>query len=71
MLQNTASRGILLTLTPDWRSNYVKFFDDYTHVRPFSCVSLKNIYLASGYENVNIDSFKQLPYYGIIHFEET
>ena len=53
--------GILLTLTPDWRSNYVKFFDDYTHVRPFSCVSLKNIYLASGYENVNIDSFKQLP----------
>lgn len=53
--------GVLLSLTPDWRSNYIKFFDDYTHIRPFSSVSLKNIYLVSGFHEVKVDNFKQLP----------
>lgn len=53
--------GVLLSLTPDWRSNYVKFFDDYTHVRPFSKISLGLIYDAVGYKGIRVDEFKQLP----------
>ena len=53
--------GLLLTLTPDWGVNYKKFFDDYTHVKPFTIISLHRIQLAEGFENVNVYKFRQLP----------
>jgi len=35
--------GIMVTLTPDWVANHKKFYDDYTHVKPFTKVSLASI----------------------------
>ena len=54
--------GTMITLTPDWVTNYKKFYDDYTHKSPFSKISLKNIKTASGFEGVNAFTFRQLPY---------
>jgi ubiquinone/menaquinone biosynthesis C-methylase UbiE len=53
--------GLLLTLTPDWEANYKKFFDDYTHVSPFTIISLNNIQQASRFINVSAYKLRQLP----------
>jgi hypothetical protein len=48
-------------MTPDWESTHQKFYDDYTHVSPFTIVSLENIQLAAGYNDVKVYKFRQLP----------
>jgi ubiquinone/menaquinone biosynthesis C-methylase UbiE len=53
--------GLLITLTPDWEANYKKFFDDYTHVSPFTIVSLNNIQRVSGLVNISVYKLRQLP----------
>ena len=53
--------GLLLSLVPDWESQYKKFYDDYTHVSPFTIISLKNIQLVLGFDNVEVYKFRQLP----------
>jgi SAM-dependent methyltransferase len=53
--------GLLLTLTPDWEVNYKTFFDDYTHVKPFTKMSLRRIQLSEGFDNVNVFKLRQLP----------
>ncbi len=53
--------GLLLTLTPDWDAQYKTFYDDYTHVRPFTKISLKNIKISAGLEEVRVVKFRQLP----------
>lgn len=53
--------GLLLTLTPDWESQFKKFYDDPTHVRPFTIVSLKDIQAMSGFKNINVKKIRQLP----------
>jgi SAM-dependent methyltransferase len=55
------SGGLLLTLTPDWESQYKKFYDDHTHVSPFTIVSLSNIQFMSGFCDVEVSKFRQLP----------
>ena len=34
--------GLLLTLVPDWESNYKIYFDDFTHRTPFTTISLRD-----------------------------
>lgn len=53
--------GIIVTLTPDWAANYKKFYDDYTHVSPFTAISLRNIKLSVGFICVESFAFRQLP----------
>jgi len=53
--------GLIISMVPDWETQYKKFFDDYTHVSPFTSVSLKNIQLASGFREVEVFKFRQLP----------
>ena len=53
--------GLLLSMVPDWESQHQKFYDDYTHVSPFTIVSLKNIQLVIGFDNVEVYKFRQLP----------
>ena len=53
--------GLLLSMVPDWESQYKKFYDDYTHKSPFTIVSLKNIKLVHGFTNVKVFKFRQLP----------
>ena len=53
--------GLLLTLVPDWESNYKIYFDDYSHRTPFSIVSLHDIYKMFNFKSVNVVKFRQLP----------
>ena len=53
--------GILLTLVPDWESNYKTYFDDFTHRTPFTQPSLVDAYKMFGFENVIAYRFRQLP----------
>ncbi len=53
--------GLLLTLVPDWESNYKIYFDDYTHRSPFTIVSLNDIYKIYGFEKVKVFKLRQLP----------
>tara|TARA_B100000953_G_C18028458_1_gene422427 strand:+ start:394 stop:1062 length:669 start_codon:yes stop_codon:yes gene_type:complete len=53
--------GLLLTLVPDWESNYKTYFDDYTHKTPFTIVSLGDAYKIHGFININAIKFRQLP----------
>jgi len=53
--------GKLITLTPDWDSQFKNFFDDYTHIRPFTLTSLEEIQISTGFKNVMVKKFKQLP----------
>ena len=53
--------GILLTLVPDWESNYRTYYDDYTHKTPFTIISLRDSYRIHGFKNVDTIKFRQLP----------
>lgn len=53
--------GILINLTPEWKYIYRSFYDDYTHRTPFTKKSLEDIHHVAGFNNVKVQSFKQLP----------
>ena len=53
--------GLLLTLVPDWESNYKTYFDDFTHRSPFTQHALADAYTIYGLKNVNVYTFRQLP----------
>jgi len=53
--------GKLITLVPDWESNYKIYFDDFTHRSPFTQPSLLDAYRIYGFEEVNVYKFRQLP----------
>jgi len=53
--------GILITLTPDWESNYKIYFDDFTHRTPFTNIALEDAYKMYGFSEVNVFKFRQLP----------
>jgi ubiquinone/menaquinone biosynthesis C-methylase UbiE len=53
--------GVLLTLVPDWESNYKIYFDDFTHRTPFTQVALVDAYKMYGFKEVDVYKFRQLP----------
>jgi len=53
--------GIFINLTPEWTYIYTSFYEDFTHRTPFTKKSLQDIYLISGFKDVKVESFKQLP----------
>ena len=53
--------GKLITLVPDWESNYKIYFDDFTHRTPFTNISLSDAYKMYGFGDVNVYKFRQLP----------
>ena len=53
--------GVAVLMTPDWRSQQAFFWDDYTHVKPFTRKSLQNAMKITGFENVDCSYFLQLP----------
>lgn len=53
--------GIIVTLVPDWESNYKTYFDDYTHRTPFTQISLADILKIHNFRNVDVYKFRQLP----------
>jgi ubiquinone/menaquinone biosynthesis C-methylase UbiE len=53
--------GILISLVPDWESNYKIYFDDFTHRSPFSNISLAYAYKMYDFKEVEVFKFRQLP----------
>ena len=53
--------GRLITMTPDWESNYKIFYEDYTHKTPFTIDSLRDIYQIFGFKVIEVKKFRQLP----------
>lgn len=53
--------GKILCLIPDWEANYQIYYDDHTHVKPFSRVSLRDILRMTDYKSINVYRFRQLP----------
>ena len=53
--------GMILCLIPDWEANYKIYFDDFTHVTPFTKPSLEDIYRICDFEKINVFKFRQLP----------
>ena len=53
--------GKILSLIPDWESNYKTYFDDFTHRTPFTSISLNDIYQITDFQNIKVFKFRQLP----------
>ena len=53
--------GKLICLTPDWETIYETFFEDFTHRTPFTKKSLEDINELSGFKNISVEKFLQLP----------
>ena len=53
--------GKILCLIPDWEANYQIYYDDHTHVKPFTRVSLRDILRMTDYKSINVYRFRQLP----------
>jgi len=54
--------GLVITMVPDWESVYKTFYEDYTHRRPFTLNSLRNIFVINGFSKVEVEKFRQLPF---------
>jgi len=55
--------GVSVIMTPSWEHNYkAAFYIDHTHVTPFTRASLKDIMEMSGFKDVEVYYFYQLPY---------
>ena len=59
--------GLAITLCPAWEYNYRIYFEDYTHRTPFMLQSLRDIQIIHGFEEVQVQFFRQLPstWYGM------
>ena len=53
--------GLVITLCPSWEYNYKTYFEDYSHRTPFMLQSLNDIQSIHGFENINVEFFRQLP----------
>lgn len=59
--------GLAITLCPAWEYNYRIYFEDYSHRTPFMYESLRDIQMIHGFEDVQVEFFRQLPstWYGM------
>lgn len=53
--------GLAITMCPDWEFNIRIYFEDYTHRTPFMHSSLRDIQLIHGFDNIEVERFRQLP----------
>jgi SAM-dependent methyltransferase len=53
--------GIFIGLTPDWNSQHEIFWDDYTHVKPFTRKGLRDALKIHGMVGADCEFFYQLP----------
>lgn len=53
--------GLLLLLVPDWETQYFIFYQDPTHIHPYTRASIYKLLKMMEYENVESDKFIQLP----------
>lgn len=53
--------ALLVTMTPDWESCHKIFYDDWTHVKPYTIKSLEFLYAYYSLHNLTVEKFIQLP----------
>ena len=53
--------GKLINLIPDWESNMKIYYDDHTHKRPFTVMTLRDLYRIIEFEEYHVETFRQLP----------
>ena len=53
--------GLAIFLVPDFKSQHKDFWDDYTHIHPFTKKSLQNALFINGFHDVECEYFYQLP----------
>ena len=53
--------GKIICLTPDWETIFKTFYEDITHRTPFTKKSLEDINEISGFKNIKVEKFLQLP----------
>lgn len=53
--------GTVIVMTPDWQSQMCIFYNDYTHVHPYTCEALKNLLKIYGFREAKAELFYQLP----------
>ncbi len=53
--------GMIIIMVPDWVSQWKSYWDDYTHVKPWTRKSLQNAMRIKGFDNVESILFRQLP----------
>lgn len=56
-----APGGRMVSLVPDWTAQWRHFFDDWTHVRPFTLTGLRECIQTHGFRIVEAVRFRQLP----------
>jgi len=54
--------GQVIIMTPDWNSQMSHFWDDYTHVHPYTPKSLKDLLIIHGFKDVHVELFYQIPF---------
>jgi len=54
--------GRAIFMTPDWATDYKMFYDDPTHVKPFTQKGLRTAFIIAGFKNVKVEGFYQLPF---------
>ncbi|QQG45427.1 MAG: class I SAM-dependent methyltransferase [Candidatus Sungiibacteriota bacterium] len=53
--------GRIITMTPDWKTGLRIFYDDYTHVHPYTTAGLRDLLLLFSFRQVSSEQFYQLP----------
>tara|TARA_Y200000002_G_scaffold368361_1_gene361336 strand:- start:28 stop:702 length:675 start_codon:yes stop_codon:yes gene_type:complete len=53
--------GLMITMVPDWESNYKIYYDDFTHKSPYTKQSLYDAYQIYGFSKIETYTFRQLP----------
>ncbi len=53
--------GLLICMTPDWKTTLYVFYDDHTHIRPLTVDGMRDLLTIAGAHNVSSKIFYQLP----------
>lgn len=53
--------GRVIAMVPDWQSQMFIFYDDPTHVHPYTVTGLKDLLLMHGFQSAQAELFYQLP----------
>ncbi len=53
--------GRLIIMVPDWHSCMYIYYDDFTHVQPYTMTGLRDAIKIFGFKNVSSEIFYQLP----------
>src|SRR5438876_500647 len=54
--------GVAVIMTPSWRHQWRVFYEDYTHVSPFTVNGLSDALTIAGFHDVEVKLFWQLPF---------